>query len=50
MNATLSARAQSNLHHVLGIVRAQEDDPGVGRELSYPAGGFDSIQSWETDI
>ena len=50
MNATLSPRAQSDLHHILGIVRAQEDDPGVGRELSYPPGGFDSIQSWETDV
>ena len=49
-NVTQRARAQSCPDDVEVIVLTQEDNLGVGGELSYPPGGFDSIQFGETDV
>jgi len=32
------------------VVLTQEDNLGAGGELSYPLGGFDSVQLGETDV
>jgi hypothetical protein len=50
VNVTLGASAQSCQHQVGIIVLTQENYFAVGRELSYPPAGFESIQLREAKV